>query len=293
MNIRLAVNRLLHLPRRIVREFLMLVHIVWYFLLNRLTGKPVTEPGSPVVSLTTYGTRSRKAYLAIESIAQGRLRPSRLILWIDDENLFRDLPATIRRLQKRGLEVKRCANYGPHKKYYPYVESQEQFDAPLVTADDDLLYPGYWLEKLVEAYRDYPNTVNSFWTHVIAMSDDGIGRYADWKQCESTSPHFRNSVHSGIGTIFPPMLLVALRRAGTAFQATCPNGDDLWLHVQALRAGFKVRQILPRLPYFSFQSVPGSEKKALSHENVTYGDGNDRQVRATYTVEDIKLLQSD
>ena len=67
----------------------MLVHIVWYFLLNRLTGKPVTEPGGPVVSLTTYGTRSRKAYLAIESIAQGRLRPSRLILWIDDENLFR------------------------------------------------------------------------------------------------------------------------------------------------------------------------------------------------------------
>ena len=51
-----------------------------------------------------------------------------------------------------------------------------------------------------------------------------------------------------------------------------------------------MRQILPRLPYFSFQSVPGSEHTALSYENVTYGDGNDRQVRATYTEADIRCF---
>jgi hypothetical protein len=84
-----------------------------------------------------------------------------------------------------------------------------------------------------------------------------------------------------------------LKRAGTAFKDCCPQGDDLWLHVQALRAGLKVRQILPSLPYFSFQGVPGSQQSALSYENVTYGDGNDRQVRATYTEADVRLLQSD
>lgn len=290
---RLAFKRLLHLPRRIVREWLMVVHIFWFFLLNRLTWKSVTEPGGPVVSMTTYRARSKRVYLAIESIAKGDVRPSRFILWIDDETLFSHLPATIRRLEKRGVEIKLCANYGPHKKYYPYVEFQKQFDAPLVTADDDLLYPRYWLTMLIEANRKFPNVVNSFWTHVIEIDNEGIGKYADWKQSETTNATFRNIIHSGIGTIYPPAFLIALKRAGNAFQDCCPQADDLWLHVQALRAGFKVRQILPRLPYFSFQSVPGSETTALSYKNVTYGDGNDRQVKATYTEADIRKLQAD
>ncbi|MDR3413234.1 MAG: hypothetical protein P4L87_20160, partial [Formivibrio sp.] len=78
----------LHLPRRIVREFHMVIQIGLLFLINRLGSRAVTEQGGPVVSLTTYKKRSKKVYLAIESIADGDVRPSRLILWIDDEVLF-------------------------------------------------------------------------------------------------------------------------------------------------------------------------------------------------------------
>jgi hypothetical protein len=86
---------------------------------------------------------------------------------------------------------------------------------------------------------------------------------------------------------------MTLKRAGTAFEECCPKGDDLWLHVQALRAGYKVRQILPALPYLSFQPVPGATQNALSYKNVTYGDGNDRQVKATYTEADVRLISTD
>ena len=95
-----------------------------------------------------------------------------------------------------------------------------------------------------------------------------------------------------MGVIYPAQFLMALKRAGTAFEHCCPKGDDLWLHVQALRASYKVRQILPRLPYFSFQLIPGSQQIALSHENVD-GDGNERQMRATYNEADIQLLRAD
>jgi hypothetical protein len=54
-----------------------------------------------------------------------------------------------------------------------------------------------------------------------------------------------------------------------------------------------VRQILPRLPYFSFQGIPGTQEVALSRENVTHGNGNDRQVKATYRETDIQLLRAD
>lgn len=285
--------RIMHLPRRIVRESVMVIQSVLLFLINRFGRVPVTEPSGPVVSLTTYGKRSKKAYFAIESIARGTMRPSRLILWIDDEALFNNLPTTIRRLQKRGLEVKSCKNYGPHTKYYPYVESNEAFDTPLVTADDDILYPRYWLKKLIAANREYPDAVNCYWAHVMDVGSNGIGRYAAYEACSSTRLSARHVALGVMGVIYPPPFLMVLKRAGTAFEDRCPKGDDLWLHVQALRAGYKVRQILPGLPYFSFQAVPGANEIALSNENVTYGDGNDRQVRATYTEADVKLLRID
>jgi hypothetical protein len=216
-----------------------------------------------------------------------------LILWLDEDALLNNLPATIRRLQKRGLEVKSCRNYGPHTKYYPYVESQQAFDAPLVTADDDILYPRYWLEKLIEANREYPDMVNCYWAHVVNMGKDGIGKYADFRLCSSMLPSVRHLALGVMGVIYPSSFLIMLKQAGRAFETCCPKGDDLWLHVQALRSGYKIRQILPRLPYFSFQGIPGANQTALSYENVTYGDGNDRQIAATYKEADVQLLQSE
>jgi hypothetical protein len=289
----LFFRRTLRLPRRLVRESIMIIQLIQFFLINRMGSKAVTEPGGPVVSLTTYGGRCKKVYYAIESIAHGQARPSRLILWIDDEVLLNNLPATIRRLQKRGLEVKSSRNYGPHTKYYPYLESTDTFDVPLVTADDDMFYPRYWLKKLVEANLKHPNIVSCYFSHVIPLSENGFERYRNWELCISTDPSFRHIAAGVTGVIYPPTFLAVLKHAGTAFETCCPRGDDLWLHVQALRTGHKVRQVLPRLPYFAFHGIPGTQQTALCHENVDHGDGNDRQMKATYTEADFQILRSE
>lgn len=281
--------RLLRLPRRLLREFIIGCEIVRFFLANRFGFRHLTEPSGPVVSMTTWGQRSQTVYLTIESIATGQIRPSRLILWIDEESIFRNLPATLRRLQKRGLEVKLCANYGPHKKYYPYVEAQELFVMPLVTADDDMLYPACWLEKLLEANWQHPEDVNCFWGHAIALNEHGMERPGEWKQCHSTRPSFRHIAAGVTGVIYPPSFLTALKRAGAAFQSCCPKADDIWLHAQALRSGHKIRMILPRLPYFSFLGLPGTYSSALCIANVE-GEGNDAQAKATYCESDIQIL---
>lgn len=279
-------ERLLHLPRRTVREFLGYLQLAPLSLINRFGRSPVTQSCGPVVSLTTYGRRAKTVYLAIESIARGEVRPSRLILWIDETNLFNNLPATIRRLQRRGLEVKLCKNYGPHKKYYPYVESQDSFDLPLVTADDDILYPRYWLKKLVEANQKYPRMVNCYFAGWIEFDISGK-MCMRWKSCHSTQPSFCHTAVGFTGVIYPPSYLMVLKRAGAAFNSCSPTLDDLWLHVMALRAGYKVRQILLLPPYFAFQSIPGSQGTALK------GRGLDWQTRYTYEESDIQLLRAD
>ncbi|MDR3734578.1 MAG: hypothetical protein P4L10_03465, partial [Acidobacteriaceae bacterium] len=205
--------------------------------------------------------------------------------------LFNHLPTTLCRLQERGLEVRLCKNYGPHTKYYPYVESTESFDIPLVTADDDMLYPKYWLKKLVEAHHEFSGYVNCFWCHVIAIDENGIGKSQDWKQCDSTQPQYRHVAAGVTGVIYPPAFLTQLKRAGNAFETCCPKADDIWLHVQALRSGYRVRQILPHLPYWSFRGIPGTQDTALCNYNVS-GLGNDRQISATYSDADIHLLRT-
>jgi hypothetical protein len=275
-------------PRDLVLLPAKLARLTSLWMSNRFGNTAVTQPEGPVVSLTTYGKRTETVYLTIESIAQGELRPSRLILWLDEPEAFNNLPAGLARLKARGLEVKLCKNYGPHKKYYPYVASEESFDKPMVTADDDILYPPFWLKKLAAGFNEYPDTVNCFFARVIALKQDGIALFSQWKLCTTTRPSITHMAIGESGVVYPPALLQKLKEAGTGFEISCPKADDIWLHVNALRAGFKIRQIEPVARRFS--GMPRASATSLWRTN---GEGgNDRQIATTYTEADFHHLRS-
>jgi hypothetical protein len=226
--------------------------------------------------------------LAIESIAQGKLRPSRLILWLDDTSLLQNPPSGIRRLQKRGLEIMFCENYGPHKKYYPYLDSSQEVETPLVTADDDVLYPDYWLEKLSEAFQQYPDCVSCHMARMVTLNQESIGKYEAWKFVNTTEPSFRHFAIGVGGVLYPPSLQREVKREGTAFKNCCPKGDDIWLHAQAVRAGYKVRQVAESAMPLLY--IPGTQANALHKQNLAGGE-NDHQIKLTYCAMDIDRLQ--
>lgn len=249
----------------------------------------VTSPGGPVVSLTTYGKRLNSVHLPIESIAMGTMLPSRLILWLDDEKAFNDRPETLRRLEARGLEVKLTRNFGPHTKYYPYLESNEDLDVPLVTADDDTLYPRSWLKGLAEAFRNDPTVVSCYRAHVITLAESGFANYVTWPRCRTAMPGIHNFATGVSGVIYPTGLQRQIKAAGLGFLEVCPKADDVWLHVQALRGRFKIKQL--RAWEQSFPVLPGTQDTGLVQENV-HGSQNDIQIQKTYTAEDIALLRA-
>jgi hypothetical protein len=276
------------LTRRIAHAVAVRVWVRRLSLINRYARSQVCQPHGPVVSLTTHGDRVATVYLTIESIGRGELRPSRIILWLDEAAKFSNLPAALCRLQKRGLEVKLCKNYGPHTKYYPYVESEKMISQALVTADDDILYPSYWLKKLVEAFQEFPDRVNCYRARVITVREGEIVPYARWEKCTSTESSFRYLATGVSGVIYSPQFLKDIRAAGNLFEECCPKADDLWLHVQALRSGYKIRQIGWEAIHFAI--VPGTQKVSLFAGNVTGHDGNDRQIRSTYRKTDLAIL---
>ena len=273
---------------RLRYESALCVDLVWLKLRNIFGRRPITHAGGPVVSLTSYGKRLKTVHLAVESIGRGQIRPSRIFLWLDDPLMIEKLPAGIRRLQSRGLEVRLCEDLGPHKKYYPYLESSRTIEVPLVTADDDVLYPSYWLQKLVQAHRQFPNNVNCYRARQLALEENGLAKYETWKPAESTDPSFYHCAIGVGGVIYPVPLQQFLKEQGKAFISCCPRADDVWLHVQALRAGYKVRQIDNRC--FELLYIPGTQTTALYHCNLD-GGANDQQIRNTYRRSDIEALR--
>lgn len=260
-----------------------------YALANRFGTHPVVVEGGPVVSLTSYSTRLRRVHITLESIAAGTLLPSRLILWVDEEAVLADLPAPLRRLQARGLEVKRCNNYGPHKKYFPYVQS-ERIAAPLVTADDDVLYPDTWLAGLRAAHEQTPEQVVCYMAKQVGIENGVIQPYHGWSTQLEKVPSLRNFAIGVSGVLYPAALQEVLKREGEAFLQITPKADDIWLHWHALRSGVRVRQISETDEHFL--SVPGTQDIALYSSNLKQG-GNDQVIAKLYTADDISAMLKD
>ena len=281
-------NKFVH-PLATFRALRLRADICRLMLHNHLSSSPLTNEASGVdVSLTTYGKRAYNIYLTIESIAMGAALPRRLILWLDDPGLYENLPRQLVGLQRRGLEIKLCDNYGPHTKYFPYVESQQAFNHQLVTADDDVIYPRYWLAGLIAAHQQFPGYVNCYRARELALRAGKIAPYREWPLCDSTVPGFRKVATGVSGVIYPSALLEVLKSAGTAFETCCPKADDLWLHVQAVRTGFNIRQMQSHAIHFP--TVPGSQDTPLYAENLIK-DGNDRQIAVTYNSTDLERFE--
>jgi hypothetical protein len=262
----------------------------WLNRRNQVSRASVVALGGPVVSLTSYGDRIQTVHLAIESIAAGSLLPSRLILWLDDAASIRNAPAPLRRLESRGLEICLTENVGPHCKYYPYLKSKTSFDHPLVVADDDALYPRSWLRDLSEAHDVAPQFVHCHRAHVLKLENGHIAPYNSWTSCQGTEPSFTHFGTGVSGCIYPAVLQARIKAAGQSFLQLCPKADDVWLHVNALRAGFKTRQIRDR--GMNYPTIPGTSSTSLYLNNLLRG-GNDQQISSTYNAEDIERLKRD
>lgn len=228
--------------------------------------------------MTTHGERLRDTWVAIESIARGTVRPKRLILWLDEPR--RRLPWRLRRLQRRGLEVIYVEpSFRVHTKYWYYVTTQA-LGAPLVLADDDIVYPPTWLEGLRSAHAESPTCVIAYRAHTIAMkSRDEFAPYAEWPSCDIAEPSYAHFATTVSGQLIPLAVQQTLQDEGTGFVKMSPTNDDLWIHRAGVLAGYPTRQVAAGQQHWWF--VPGSQATGLNAVNVTGGE-NDRQMAASH-----------
>lgn len=240
------------------------------------------------VTMTTHGERIKTVHLTIESIAHGSKLPGQVVLYLDAP-LPSPLPAELRRLVSRGLEIRTSSGrYGPHTKYFPFVQGPEGGQRRLVTADDDLVYPPTWLEDLLTVAEKYPDDIICHRAHRITFNNGRLLPYNQWERFALPEASHLNFLTGVSGVIYPRVMQNHLAQAGPGFQKCCPRADDIWLNWVAFTNGVRVRQSssIPR----DYPSLMSTQKTSLLAENVN-GHLNDSQFTATYSDYDIERLR--
>lgn len=252
--------------------------------------RPVLGDVPVVVSLTSYAHRLNNVGLAIESIGAGRLRPERMVLWVSDTGFsLRDHPH-LASLADRGLEVQSCADWRSFKKFYPFV-LEGDFSRPLVTADDDIMFPHEWLATLWRGHCETPSHLVGLRGYTMSGGSRGqFAPYAAWPRVTTERPSARTFLTTGSGVVLGPPVLQALAEAGTRFVERCPSADDIWVNRVANTAGTRKRWIRNR---HTALNIPGTQQSgALHSENIT-GGLNDQYLQRLYSVDDVQSVLSD
>ena len=257
---------------------------------NATSRRTVLSENGPTLSTTTYGVRFKTVHLSLEAMARGNLRPSRMILFIDDKSLYDNPTKGIQRLCKRGLEVHLVENFGPHTKYYPFLEMVEDFSRPHATGDDDHIYPKWWLQKMFSAISKNPTWIHTYRAHCIRLNAEGTEAkpYVEWGPGIVDEPSNLNFYTSSSGEIYSSEFLRIAKTRGRAFLDCCPKNDDLWLTSLAIENNTPISVVEGINRTFTF--IPAAQQLTLEETNV-FGGYNDVQIKATFNKSILEKLR--
>lgn len=233
-----------------------------------------------VVSLTTYNKRINTVYLTIESIAAQTVKPDRIILWLDkDEICLNELPFELIKQQCRGLEIKFTDNIKSYKKIIPTLLMGISEDC--ITIDDDILYPPLLIEKMLFERDLNPGVVLAGRAHKFKFGDDGLLlNYIDWDLDTKDHKASLDIFPTGVGGVLYPNGCFDEQVCHADFLSIAPNADDIWLKAMTKLKGNKCKRIRwPKDFWDDFLSLDEVQDIALCKGNL-YRNENDIAIEA-------------
>lgn len=243
-----------------------------------------------IVSLTTYGSNARKlAPTAIKSILGQSHKADKVVLWIG-KGTYPNIKLLL--LVLRGLTIRYCEDVGPSTKIIPSLAHYP--NDTIITADDDIIYPKEWLERLLKAHIEFPRKIITHRAHGITRKKDGkIAPYSQWKKCIDFKTEIESKKHWNIfptgvgGVLYPPGSLPIRTLDTDELKRLTPKNDDIWLWAMAhLNEGYfkgNVPYVVLKNGYSENLAFVDPEREAnslgtLGGSNVLLG-GNDKQIQ--------------
>ncbi len=185
-----------------------------------------------IVSLTSFPNRISKVNLAIESILRQTYCPSRIILWLSEEQFpsLDKLPKKLLALRDRGLEIYLTpGDLRSYKKYYFLLKNHP--DIAFIIVDDDIFYPSMLIENLVKTHNKYPKAVCA--NRCVAI--ESAKSYSQWDCITGPESQPRlDLLPTGCGgVLYPSSSLHPDAVNKQLFTELCYDADDIWLNCTA------------------------------------------------------------
>ena len=202
-----------------------------YNLLKKSSGVN-THSKSPqlIVSLTTYPKRFNIVHLTIESLMNQTIKPDKIILWLAKEELsYGEIPKKILRLKSRGLDI-RIVNENL-RSYNKLIHALEEFPtSTIITCDDDIIYPKFFIEGLYKKSKEFPNHIIAYrCTWMKKISSNKLESYIKWESPKDNKPSFNLFPTGAGGILYPPNSLHDKVLDRKLFLKLAPTGDDIWV----------------------------------------------------------------
>lgn len=233
-----------------------------------------------VLSVTSIPERVELFLGALGWLARQTVRPRFTVIWLGEEAFSaarrRDLVAELP--LAAGAEIRYRPDLGPQTKLLYALREFEGM--PVVTADDDVVYPPGWLEELYRSYLTAPQHIHCFRAHRMRLTSEGsLAPYRDW---DWLAPGVRGPSQllfptGTCGTLYPPGALSEHVFELELMRRLCPTNDDTWFKAMALLQGTAAQKV--RLESLEFPHVPGSERRMLWTINA---ERNDAQLEAVF-----------
>lgn len=238
-----------------------------------------------IVSLTSFGPRIREVATTIESIMEQTLLPNRIILWLDCR--LKDtsaIPASLRLLQKRGLEIRYTNDIGPATKLIPAI--REFPNDIIITVDDDMIYDYDLLDRLVSGHRRFPKAVCCGCLDKITYDpvEGPTLHYASGGELFLSTEPLMQPIAIGVaGALYPPGALHHDVFDTDLMLRLAPKADDLWFKAMELLAGTPIFPINEQDPTDVLMLQSGHYRQALAlHTTNIYGGQDKKQLKALF-----------
>ncbi len=239
------------------------------------------------VSLTTFGKRIKDVFLAIESIGMQTLKPSRVVLWLAEDEFNDDnIPYSLRKLQIRGLTIGYCKDTRSYKKIIPSLKAYP--DDLILTLDDDMMYNFDLVETLYSNYVKAPGIIYCGAARRIGVANGRLTEYNEWVRQHSTlyeASKLNMAIGFG-GVLYFPGCLHNDVLDEAKFMKLSPHADDVWLKTMSLINDVKVQCVNNKFSVASKQiAIEKAQKDSLSMINVS-NRKNDEQLKNVFDVYD-------
>ena len=195
-----------------------------------------------IVSLTSFPARMHDIHYCLYSLLNQSLKPYKVILWLAESqfpNKELDLPDKVLRLRNNGLTIRWCEDLKSYKKLIPALK--EYPNDYIVTADDDIYYPTYFLENIWTESMKHPDCIISSRARKIELADGEIADYWDWKIIRNgAGPAYTILATGSGGILYPPGAFSDKVFDRRLYEELCPSGDDMWFWAMAVLNGTKI-----------------------------------------------------